>query len=47
MLPRLHWGLLFAEPASRLERPAVRVLVRLLTEDDELRAALRAFGFDR
>jgi len=36
----------FAVPASRLERPAVRALVRLLAEDGTVRAALRALGFE-
>jgi putative molybdopterin biosynthesis protein len=36
----------FAVPASRLDRPAVRALVRLLAEDDKVRAALRALAFE-
>jgi putative molybdopterin biosynthesis protein len=36
----------FAVPAARLERPAVRALVRLLAEDGTVRAALRALAFE-
>jgi putative molybdopterin biosynthesis protein len=37
----------FAVPASRIGRPAVRALVRLLEADTAVRSALRAFGFER
>ncbi len=36
----------FAVPASRLQRPAVQALVRLLAEDGTVRAALRALRFE-
>jgi molybdopterin molybdotransferase/putative molybdopterin biosynthesis protein len=36
----------FAVPQSRLERPAVKALVRLLAEDGTVRAALRALSFE-
>jgi len=35
----------FAVPASRLDRPGVRALVRLLAENDTVRAALRTLHF--
>ena len=46
LIRAVHAGSAGAVPASRLERPAVRALVRLLAEDGTVRAALSALGFE-